>query len=157
MQNIVFFIIFFFFMAFGNAFCMSAEDMIILKKNGISDETVQAIITEKVLETCLFSIDEIVKLRKAGISDDTVRMLVSEGSFVRNDKPVIYGKELRSIKFTTADDIINLKKAGVSEETLRAIIIYGSHNASEDEREKAWGMLKSMGIIVDMRNRDQRD
>ena len=157
MKGIAFFIIFFFFLAFSNAFCMSAEDMIMLKKNGISDETVQAIIKEKALETCLFSVDEIVKLRKAGIGDHTVRMLVLEGSFIRNDEPVIYGKDIRSIKFTTADDIINLKKAGVSEETLRAIIIYGSHNASEDEREKAWDMLKSMGIIVDMRNRDQRD
>ena len=154
MKSIVFCIIFFFlfFPAFNNAFCMSAEDMIMLKKNGISDKTVQAIITEKALETCLFSVDEIVKMRKAGISDDTVRMLISEGSFLRNEEPVIYGKDIRSIKFTTADDIINLKKAGISEETLRAIIIYGSHSTSEYEREKAWNMLKSMGIIIDRRH-----
>ncbi|WDN90004.1 hypothetical protein BuS5_02974 [Desulfosarcina sp. BuS5] len=157
MKVIFFFTGFFVLAVLGNAFCMSAGDMIRLKKNGISDETVQVIIKEKALETCLFSVDEIVELRNAGISDETVRMLVSEGSFIRNTEPVIYGKDIRSIKFTTAGDIIDLKKAGVSEETLRAIIIYGSRNGSKDEREKAWDMLKSMGIIVDLRNEGKRN
>ncbi|MCD6274217.1 MAG: hypothetical protein J7K30_15595 [Deltaproteobacteria bacterium] len=157
MKVIFFFTGFFVWVVLGNAFCMSADDMIRLKKNGISDETVQVIIKEKALETCLFSVDEIVELRNAGISDETVRMLVSEGSFIRNTEPVIYGKDIRSIKFTTAGDIIDLKKAGVSEETLRAIIIYGSRNGSKDEREKAWDMLKSMGIIVDLRNEGKRN
>jgi hypothetical protein len=156
MKLVLFFTWFFVLAVLSNAFCMSADDMIRLRKNGISDETVQVIIKEKAFETCLFSVDEIVKLRKAGISDDTVRMLISEGSFIRNAEPVIYGKDIRSVKFTTVDDIINLKKAGVSEETLRAIIIYGSRNGSKDEREKAWNMLKSMGIIVDLRDEETR-
>ncbi|MBL0732101.1 MAG: hypothetical protein JJW03_04520 [Desulfosarcina sp.] len=157
MKVILFFTGFFVLSVFSNALCMSADDMIRLKQHGISDETLQVIVREKALETCLFSVGEIVELRKAGISDDTVRMLVSEGSFIRNAEPVIYGKDIRSVKFTTADDIIDLKKAGVSEETLRAIIIYGSHNASKDEREKAWDMLKSMGIIVDLRDGEKRN
>ncbi|MBL0700781.1 MAG: hypothetical protein JJV92_07860 [Desulfosarcina sp.] len=157
MKIILFCTGFFFLSVLGHVFCMSAEEMIRLRKNGISDETVRTIITEKALETCLFSVDEIVELRKAGISDETIRMLVAEGSFIRNAEPVIYGKDIRSIKFTTAGDIIDLKKAGVSEETLRAIIIYGSRNVSEDEHEKAWDMLKSMGIIVDLRNEGKRN
>ncbi len=151
MKIILFFTAFCWLTSMSSAFGMSAEDMLRLKQSGISDETVKTIAGEKALETCLFSVDEIIALRKAGISDDTVRMLVSEGSFLKDAKPVIYGRDISSVKFTTAADIVDLKKAGISEETIRAIILCGSHSASKDERDKAWDMLKNMGIIIDQR------
>ena len=66
-------------------------------------------------------------------------------------EPVVYGKDIRHIKFTTAKDINELKNAGVSDEIIKAIIIFGSKDSSDIEREKAWDILRNMGIILNMR------
>lgn len=136
--------------------CLSGKDIIQLKKAGISDETIQLMVKEKTIETCAFTVQEIVDLRKSGIKDETIRVLIKEGSFMKDTEPVVYGKDIRSIKFTTAKDIIKLKDAGVSDEIIQAIIIFGSKERKDEEREKAWEMLKNMGIIVDMRGGSDR-
>lgn len=131
--------------------CLKSEDIILLKKAFISDQTIELIIREKVIETCAFTVQEILDLKTAGISNKTIQMIIKEGSFMKSSEPIVYGKDIRHIKFTTAKDIIELKNAGVSDEIIQAIIIFGSKDSNDIEREKAWGMLQSMGIFLDMR------
>lgn len=131
--------------------CLDGEDIIRLKKGGISDETIQLMVKEKTIETCAFTVQEILDFKKEGLKDKTIRMLIKDGSFMKDSQPIIYGKDLRSIKFTTAKDIIELKEAGVSDKVIQAIIIFGSRNVNDTERDKAWEMLKHMGIIIDRR------
>ncbi len=131
--------------------CLDGKDIIALKKAGISDETIHSMIKEKTKETCAFSVQEIIDLKKAGLSDKTIQLLINDASFMRDTEPIVYGNDIRPIKFTTANDIIKLKKAGVSDETIRAIVIFASGDVNDVEREKAWEMLNNMGIMIDMR------
>jgi len=131
--------------------CLKSEDIILLKKAFISDQTIELIIREKVIETCAFTVQEILDLKTAGISNKTIQMIIKEGSFMKSSEPIVYGKDIRHIKFTTAKDIIELKNAGVSDEIIQTIIIFGSKDSNDIEREKAWSMLQSMGIFLDMR------
>lgn len=135
--------------------CLDGKDIIILKKAGISSETIQTIAREKTIETCSFTLQEIVELKNAGLKDKTIRMLIKDGSFMKDAEPIVYGKDIRSIKFTTAKDIIELKDAGVSDEVIQAIIIFGSRDVNDVERDKAWKMLKNMGIMIDMREESE--
>ena len=131
--------------------CLESEQIIRLKKAGVGPATLQALVEEKSIETCAFSVEEIVQLKKAGVSEETLQVLIREGSFLKDSRPRIYGKEIRSIEFTTARDIIELKEAGISDEIIRAIIISVSRKRDVRDRERAWEMLKNMGIIVDKR------
>jgi hypothetical protein len=131
--------------------CLDSRDVISLKNAGIGSETIQLIIREKAVETCLLTVDDILDLRKAGLSNETIQLLIKEGSFLKDSKPLIYGKEIRSIKFTTAKDIIELKDAGLSDEIIKAIIIHGSKDADDEARKKAWDVLRDMEILIDQR------
>ena len=135
----------------GTGLCLKSEDIILLKKADISDQTIELIVREKVIETCAFTVQEILDLKTAGISDKTIQMIINEGSFMKSSEPIVYGKDIKHIKFTTAKDIIELKNAGVSDGIIQAIIIFGSQDSSDTEREKAWAMLRNMGIFLDMR------
>ena len=147
----IFFSILFSIFTVCRGLCLNSEDIIRLKEAGISDETIQSIYREKSIETCAISVQEILRLKKAGLNDKTIRMIIEDGSFQKNSKPIIYGKEIRSIRVITVDDIIKLKQEGLSDEVIRAVINAGSENTDNAEREKAWDMLKNMGIIEDMR------
>jgi len=138
---------------FNMGLSLDSEGIIRLKEAGISDETIQLIVKEKSIETCALTVHEILSLKKAGLSDKTIQMLIREGSFLKDREPIIYGKEIKSIKFVTIKDIIELKDAGLSDEVIQAIIIYGSRDVDEEERKKAWEMLENMGIVIDMRDR----
>ncbi len=131
--------------------CLESEDIIRLNRAGVSGETIQLLVQEKTIETCSFTVQEIVDLKNAGVSDETIRMLIKEASFINDVEPIVYGKDIKPIKFTTIKDIIELKNAGVSDDLIQAIIIFTTRDANDVEREKAWDMLKNMGIIVDMR------
>ena len=131
--------------------CLDSQDIIRLKKGGISGETIGLIVKEKVIETCAFTVQEILDLKKAGLKDETIRIIIRNGSFLKDTKPIVYGKDIRPIKFTTARDIIELKEAGLSDEVIKAIVTCASTDANDLEREKAWEMLKNMGIIIDKR------
>jgi hypothetical protein len=132
---------------------MSSEALIALKQAGISDETIQVLVEEKALETAAFTVQELVALKESGISEETIRLVVREGSFMKDREPIVYGKELRPISFTTAQDIIDLKNAGISDDVIKAIIVYGSEDSCEEDRDRAWEMLTNMGIVVDQRRR----
>jgi hypothetical protein len=131
---------------------LDAESIIRLKKAGIDDATIQVIVREKVIETAAFTVKEIVDLKKAGLSEETIRMVIKENSFLKNSEPIVYGKDIRSIRFTTAQDIIELKKAGLSDDVIQAIIaVVGDSN--EAEREEALDLLESMDIGIIVRDR----
>lgn len=132
---------------------LNSESIVRLKGAGVSDETIQVMIREKVIETAAFSVQEVIDMKKAGINEKTIRMVIQEGSFLKDTAPVIYGKDVRSIEFTTAQDIIELKNAGLSDEVIQAIIhVVGE--SSDAQRKEAWDLLRDMEIRVDLRDGD---
>ena len=134
-------------------YAMSSEALVALKQAGISDETIQVLIQEKALETAAFTVKELVSMKQAGLSEETIQLVVRDGSFMKDRAPIVYGKELRPLSFTTAQDIIDLKNAGISDDVIKAIIVYGAEDSSDQDRDRAWEMLNNMGIVVDTRRR----
>jgi hypothetical protein len=134
-------------------FGLSSERIVRLKKAGVSDATIQIMVREKVVETAAFSVQEIIDMKKAGLSEKTIQMVIQEGSFLKDTAPIIYGKDVRSIEFTTADDIIALKNAGVSNEVIQAIITVVGQSTDADRRD-AYRLLEDMEIRVDLREGD---
>ena len=129
---------------------LSGKSVVQLKKAGVSDQTIQVIVQEKVVETAAFSVDDIVAMKKAGVGETTLQMLLKEGSFLKNSEPIVYGRKTRPIRFTTAQDVIELKQAGLSDEVIQAIIaVTGERYYSQ--QEAAFDMLQGMGIVVDTR------
>ncbi|MGD2097767.1 MAG: hypothetical protein PVG35_09310 [Desulfobacterales bacterium] len=132
---------------------LNSESIVRLKQAGISDSTIQLMVREKVVETASFSVQEIIDMKKAGLSEKTIQMVIQEGSFLKDTAPIIYGKDVRSIEFTTADDIIALKNAGVSNDVIQAIIkVVG--DSTDTERRDAYRLLDDMEIRVDLRDGD---
>jgi alanine-alpha-ketoisovalerate/valine-pyruvate aminotransferase len=129
--------------------CLSGEEIIKLKKAGLSADTIQLMVKEKTVETCAFTAEEIVNLKKAKVSDKTIQMLIKEGSFMKNAGTVIYGKDIKPIKFATVKDIIELKNSGFSDEVIEAIIFVTGKTGNDNQRAKAWDMLKSMEIHIE--------
>ncbi|MGD8524534.1 MAG: hypothetical protein PVF56_25540 [Desulfobacterales bacterium] len=129
---------------------LNSESIIRLKEAGLSDETIQVIVAQKIIETAAFTVEEIVNMKKAGLSDETIRMVINESSFLKHSQPIVYGKAIRSIQFTTVQDIIELKKAGISDDVIQAIItVVGESN--ETERNEALDLLEKMNIRIDLR------
>lgn len=132
------------------AFGLDAKDAVRLKKAGVSDQTLEVMAKEKTIETAAFTVDEVLAMKAAGIGENTLQTILAEGSFLKDREPIVYGNDLRSIRFTTAADIIDLKKAGVSDEVLQAIVAV-SRRDSDVDRDAAFKMLRDMGIWVDVR------
>jgi hypothetical protein len=131
---------------------ISAEDINRLTRAGISGDMIQLIIKEKVIETCAFTVDELIDLKtKAKLSDKTMQVLISEGSFLKDRAPVVYGQDIKPLSLTSVDDIIKMKQAGISDEVIQAVIVSGSASQNGSDKEKAWQMLNNMGIVVDSR------
>ena len=133
---------------------LNSESIVRLKEAGVSDTTIQIMVREKVIETAAFSVQEIIDMKKAGISEKTIQMVIQEGSFLKDTAPIVYGKDVRSIEFTTARDIIELKKAGISDEVIQAIL-YVVGESTDSQRREAWDLLRDMGIWVDLRDGDR--
>ncbi len=132
---------------------LNSESILRLKKAGISDPTIQMMVREKIVETAAFSVQEIIDMKKAGLSEKTIQMVIQEGSFLKDTAPIVYGKDVRSIEFTTAGDIIALKKAGLSNDVIQAIItVVGDSTAAQ--RRDAYRLLEAMQIRVDLRDGD---
>jgi len=129
---------------------IETRDIVRLKKAGVSDQTLELMAKERTLETAAFTVDEIVAMKAAGVGEKTLQTLISDGSFMKDREPVVYGNDLRSIRMATAEDIIALKKAGVGDDVLRAIVAVNRPN-SEMEREEALRVLSGMGIWVEPR------
>ena len=133
---------------------LNSESIVRLKEAGLSGATIQLMVREKTVETAAFSVQEIIDLKKAGLSEKTIQMLIQEGSFLKDTAPIVYGKDVRSIEFSTARDIIELKKAGISDEIIQAIIHVASES-TDSERQQAYDLLKKMEIRVDLRGGDE--
>jgi hypothetical protein len=132
--------------------CLLSRDIVRLKQAGVGDQTIQVIVAEKIVETAAFSVQDIIDMKKAGIGGETLQLILKENSFLKDRQPIIYGKDIRSIQFTTAKDIIELKNAGVSDAVLEAVV-KASRDKNADEREQALELLRNMGIVVDFRRR----
>ena len=132
---------------------LNSESIVRLKQAGVSDTTIQLMVREKVVETAAFSVQEIIDMKKAGLSEKTIQMVIREGSFLKDTAPIIYGKDVRSIEFTTAEDIIALKNAGVSNDVIQAIITVVGDSTDSDRRD-AYRLLEDMQIRVDLRDGD---
>jgi hypothetical protein len=131
---------------------ISGEDIHRLNKAGLGEDTIQLIIKEKVIETCAFTVQELIDLKtQARLSEKTMQVLISEGSFLKNRSPVVYGQDVKPVSMTSVADIIELKRAGISDDIIQAIIISRSGTRSEADQENAWRMLNNMGIFVDTR------
>ena len=129
---------------------LSAGEAVRLKKAGLSDATLEVIAREQVIETAAFTADEILAMKRAGIGEQALRAILSAGSFLKEREPVVYGREIRSIHFTTARDIIKLKEAGVSDAVIEAVVAVSRRDADAD-RDRAYRLLQEMGIEVDLR------
>jgi hypothetical protein len=132
---------------------LNSESIVRLKEAGLGDATIRLMIREKTVETAAFSVQEIIDLKNAGLSEKTIQMLIQEGSFLKDTAPIVYGKDVRSIEFSTARDIIEIKKAGISDEVIQAIIHVVGESA-DSERQQAYDLLKKMEIRVDLRDGD---
>jgi len=132
------------------AFSLDSEDIVKLRKAGISGETIQTIIDQKVIETCAFTVDGILDMKKSGLSDEAIRGIIKKGSFMKDSAPVVYGEGTKSIKSLSPQDIIELKKVGVSDDVIDSIVSESLNNDNEEHR-RAWRMLDNMGLIVDGR------
>ena len=132
---------------------LNSESIVRLKEADVSDTTIQIMVREKVVETAAFSVQEIIDMKNAGLSEKTIQMVIQEGSFLKDTAPIIYGKDVRSIEFTTAQDIIEFKKAGISDEVIQAIL-YVVGESSDSQRKKAYDLLRDMEIRVDLRDGD---
>jgi hypothetical protein len=133
-----------------DALGIEAVGIVRLKKAGVSDQTLELMAKERTVETAAFTVDEIVAMKAAGIGEAALQTLISEGSFMKDREPVVYGNDLRSIRLTTAEDIIALKKAGVGDDVLRAIVAVNRPNSDMD-RQEALRLLDQMGIWVEPR------
>ncbi|MGE5258414.1 MAG: hypothetical protein ACM3KE_17190 [Hyphomicrobiales bacterium] len=136
--------------AAGVSWALDGKSVARLKKAGVSDRTLELMVKERTVETAAFTVDEIIAMKAAGIGEDALQTLISEGSFLKDREPVIYGNDLRSIRLTTVADIIALKKAGVSDEVLRAIVA-ASRPDSDLDREEAMQLLRETGVWVEQR------
>ena len=45
-------------------------------------------------------------------------------------------------------EIAQLKQAGLSADVLKAIVVSSSEKSSDAERERAYGLLKEMGVVI---------
>ena len=131
--------------------CLSDRDMAQLKENGVGEETIAALIREKSIETCAFTVQEIIRLKQAGVSGKSLRVLIAETSFMKESQPIVYGSAFRKRRFPSVAEIIALKDAGVSDTVIQALIPSDGTDASRSEREKAWEMLQNMNLMVDQR------
>ena len=137
-----------------NSFAISEGDLKRLMAAGIDGSALAAILEEKTVETVAFTVDELIALKQKGhLSNETIRMIVKNRSFLKNREPVVYGKEVQPIRLSSVEDILALKKAGLSDEVIQAVVRATSESTETSDREKAWKMLREMGIVIDGRQR----
>ena len=129
---------------------LKSSGIVRLKKAGVSDKTIEVIVREKAIETGAFSVQEILDMKAAGIGEKTIQMIVKERSFLKNSEPIVYGKDIRTLRFTTVKDVIELKNAGVSDEVIQAILTVVA-DSTEYERKQALDFLEDMNIRIDLR------
>lgn len=142
---------------FGNyGFCLQPSEIERLTRAGVGINVIQALIEEKSIETCAFSVEDIIRLKALGLKDTDIEAIVRKGSFLRGEKVVVYGKETVPVNAASLKDIIDLKQNNFSDEIIKAIILISSGISDRKEREEAIELLKRMGIVVDLRSANER-
>ena len=126
---------------------MPTNALVALKQAGFSDQVIQAVAREKVIETAAFTVEELIQLKEAGMADETLEILVTERSFMRRAKPIIYGKETKPLDLSSVQDLIEMKQSGMSDEVIRAVVVASSERRDEDYY-RSWEMLNRMGIVI---------
>lgn len=129
---------------------MSSKALVALKQAGFSDQVIQAVAREKVIETAAFTVEELIQLKHAGMTDETVEVLVTERSFMRQAQPIIYGRAVKPLNMSSVQDLIELKQSGMSDEVIQAIVVASSQRRGEDY-DRAWDMLNGMGLEIRVR------
>ena len=147
---VTFFSFFLFFLLTNLAWTLSGQNVVALKKAGVSDQTIQVITQEKVIETAAFSIEDIVAMKKAGVGEQTIQMIIKDGSFLDNREPIVYGRSTQSVRSISPEEVINLKRNGISDEVIQSII-EASKSDDQQDRERAWRMLENMQLRVHVR------
>ena len=140
------------FLVASAAWSLSSQNVVALKKAGVSDQTIRVITQEKAIETAAFSIEDIVAMKKAGVGEETIRMIIRDGSFLKNSEPIVYGRSTQSVRNISPEEVITLKKNGVSDEVIQSII-EASKSDDQQDRERAWRMLENMQLRVHTRDR----
>ncbi|MGD8715927.1 MAG: hypothetical protein PVG70_15345, partial [Desulfobacterales bacterium] len=139
-----------FLLAAQTGLCLNGKSVVRLKRAGVSDQTIQLIIKEKIIETAAYTLQDIIDMKKAGLGEKTLQMLIKENSYLRDTEPIIYGKDIQTLRFTTVQDVIELKKAGLSDEVIQAMIAVSGERYYA-EREEALDLLRDMNILLDLR------
>ena len=132
------------------AHALSSKNVFKLKQAGLSDQTIQVIAREKVIETAAFSVDDIVAMKKAGVGEQTMQVIIKNGSNSNRSKTVVYGRSTQTVRNISPEEIITLKEKGVSDEVLKSVI-EASRSENEDDRNRAWRMLENMDLEIDTR------
>jgi len=127
---------------------LDAKSLTRLNQAGVSSATLELIVKERTIETAAFTVEELLALKAAGIGEAALQALIREGSFMKDREPVVYGRELDSLRLATVEDIVRLKKAGMSDEVLQAIIA-ASRRDADVERDRALKQLQEMGVWVE--------
>lgn len=131
----------------ANGAAAPVKDLVALKQAGLGDRVIQAVVREKVIETAAFTVDELIQLKKAGMTDETLEILVTERSFMKQSRPVVYGRSIKPIRLSSVQDLVELKRSGVSDEVIHAIVV-ASSGQRDEAYERAWEMLDRMGIEI---------
>jgi len=131
----------------NSAWSLSGQHVVALKKAGVSDQTIEVIAQERLLECAAFSIDEIVEMKKVGVGEETMRVIFKEGSCLRDSETVVYGRSTQTVRNISPEEIIAFKKNGISDEVIRSVI-EASKSDSQQDRERAWRMLENMRLRV---------
>jgi len=148
----IFINLFWWFFLINPAWSLSGQNVVELKKAGVSDQTIQVIAREKVIETAAFSVDDIVAMKKAGVGEVTLQEIIKYGSFLKNSDPVVYGRSTQSVRNISPEEVVNLKKSGVSDDLIQSVI-EASKSDDQQDRERAWRMLDNMQLRVYTRDR----
>jgi hypothetical protein len=150
--NTIFFPLFCCCFLINPCWALSGQHVVELKKAGVSDQTIQVIAREKVIETAAFSVDDIVAMKKAGVGEKTLRMIIKDGAFTKRPGTVVYGRSTQTVRNISPEAIINLKASGVSDEVLQSVI-EASRSGDQQDRDRAWRMLENSPLWIYERGR----
>jgi hypothetical protein len=131
-------------------YALDGQSIVRLKRAGVSDPVIAALVRERSIETAAFSVDDILAMKAAGIGEKALLAVIAEGSFMKDREPVVYGNDLNPISLSSPADLIALKKAGVSDEVLQAIAL-ATRRGPDADRQEAIDLLRNSGIWVDAR------
>lgn len=127
----------------------SAEALVALKEAGLGDSVLQAVVREKVIETAAFTVEELIALKKAGMADATLEVLVTERSFLRQARPIVYGRSVKPIHLASVQDLLELKRSGMHDDVIRAIVVAASPRR-DAEYDRSWEMLNRLGLEIEV-------